>query len=200
MKICKNCNIEKTDSEFYFDSSNSCLHSKCKKCILEDSKAKYRTKEGFIKKLLNTQNKKSVERNHSKPSYSYDELADWLEGTEFDSLFTKWEDSEYNKLLAPSIDRLDDYKPYSLDNIRVVTWQENKAKWHRDAYNGVNNKQNMSVLKYTKDMALLEEYYSISSASRDTGTCKGDISKVCNGKLKSAGGYIWKYKGLDNGQ
>ena len=36
-------------------------------------------------------------------------------------------------------------------------------------------------------------YKSMSEASRDTGVPLGNISYCCNGKLKSAGGYTWKY-------
>ena len=43
-------------------------------------------------------------------------------------------------MLAPSIDRKDDYKPYTFDNIQLTTWQQNKAKGHEDCKNGINNK------------------------------------------------------------
>ena len=39
------------------------------------------------------------------------------------------------------VDRLNDYKGYSFDNIQLMTWQENKDKGHRDCLNGINNKE-----------------------------------------------------------
>ena len=39
-------------------------------------------------------------------------------------------------------------------------------------------------------------YPSISEAYRQTGISQGNISAVCNGHRKTAGGYHWKY--LDN--
>lgn len=40
----------------------------------------------------------------------------------------------------------------------------------------------------------INEYKSIKDASQKTGVCKTGISKCCSGKLKTSGGYTWKYK------
>ena len=40
---------------------------------------------------------------------------------------------------------------------------------------------------------LLATFPSTMEAERVTGIDQGNISKCCNGKLKSAGGYVWKY-------
>ena len=40
---------------------------------------------------------------------------------------------------------------------------------------------------------LLATFPSLMEAGRVTGINQGDISSCCRGKLKSAGGYIWKY-------
>ena len=37
-------------------------------------------------------------------------------------------------------------------------------------------------------------YESTSEASKITNTNQSDIGKVCTGKRKSAGGYVWKWK------
>jgi group I intron endonuclease len=36
-------------------------------------------------------------------------------------------------------------------------------------------------------------YPSTREAERQTGAYHGDISKCCNGKIRIAGGYVWKY-------
>lgn len=36
-------------------------------------------------------------------------------------------------------------------------------------------------------------YSSVSDAEKCTGICRQNIGKVCNGKLKTAGGFHWKY-------
>jgi group I intron endonuclease len=50
------------------------------------------------------------------------------------------------------------------------------------------------VIQFNKEMVFIAEYNSIKEASILTNTDKGDISKVCNNKQKTAGGYIWKIK------
>ena len=50
------------------------------------------------------------------------------------------------------------------------------------------------IRQYDKDMNLIEEFPSLSEASRQTNINLQNISSVCLGKNKSAGGYFWKYK------
>jgi len=49
------------------------------------------------------------------------------------------------------------------------------------------------VHQYTKDNIFIAEYESGKMASEITKTDKGSISKCCKNKLKSAGGFIWRY-------
>jgi hypothetical protein len=50
------------------------------------------------------------------------------------------------------------------------------------------------TLQYDKDMNFIAEYESTKLAGIITNTDRGDISKVCNNKQKTAGGFIWKFK------
>lgn len=50
------------------------------------------------------------------------------------------------------------------------------------------------VLQFTKDGELLTEYFGAREAAKQTGICPSSIIECCNGKRKSAGGFIWKYK------
>ena len=49
------------------------------------------------------------------------------------------------------------------------------------------------IIQYTKDNIYVNEYGSIIEAFNLLNINASSISRVCNGKLKSAGGYIWKY-------
>jgi len=51
-----------------------------------------------------------------------------------------------------------------------------------------------SVLQYTKDNKFITEYISVREAERQTKIAKSSIIKCCQCKIKSAGGYIWRYK------
>lgn len=50
------------------------------------------------------------------------------------------------------------------------------------------------ILQFSKEGEFIAEYPSLHEASRITGCNKGNICSCCKGKLKSAGGFIWKYK------
>lgn len=51
-----------------------------------------------------------------------------------------------------------------------------------------------AVEQWSKDgKTLIARYSSIDEASRVTGISKGNICSCCKDKLKSAGGYRWKY-------
>jgi hypothetical protein len=52
-----------------------------------------------------------------------------------------------------------------------------------------------AVTQYSKDgLEVIKEYISIQEAYLFTGINFGNITSVCQGKLKSAGGYHWKGK------
>lgn len=52
---------------------------------------------------------------------------------------------------------------------------------------------NKPVSQFSKDGILIKHFDSIKSAEEELNM-NGAISKVCSGKRKTAGGYIWRYK------
>lgn len=59
---------------------------------------------------------------------------------------------------------------------------------------GSLNKCSISVLQFSKDGELITEFAGSWEAQRMTGINQSSIIKVCKGKMRTAGGYIWKYK------
>ena len=49
------------------------------------------------------------------------------------------------------------------------------------------------ILQFTKSGELINEWPSAMEASRQLGIAQPSICGCCNGKLKSAGGYVWEY-------
>ena len=155
---------------------------------------KTRTKEGLISKIYATQKQSSKRRNHELPSYTKKEFSEWMYKQEnFNKIYEEWKYKDYKKDLVPSVDRIDDYKGYSLDNIKLVTFRENYKKSHEDRKKGINNKQSKIVLQYDLKGNFIKEWYSISEAERN-GFNRGAISRCCKNFLKKHRGYIWKYK------
>ena len=66
---------------------------------------------------------------------------DWaINNPKFKSLFTDFENSNYNRKLSPSVDRIDSSRGYSIDNMEWVTHSENSKR-------GVQSKIKMYNLK-----------------------------------------------------
>lgn len=65
--------------------------------------------------------------------------------------------------------------------------------WQTEELRGKHtNKFAKSILQINKDGEIVAEYSSTYQANKETGI--GNIYKCLNGNLKSAGGFIWKYK------
>ena len=76
----------------------------------------------------------------------------------------------------------------------------NNLEWCNHKYNcnygtkieRQTSKKSKKVVQYDKKMNYLKTYNSIKEAQKE---CKCfNISQCCQGKLKSSGGYIWKYE------
>jgi len=55
-----------------------------------------------------------------------------------------------------------------------------------------------SILQFTKDGTFIKEYYSMTEAAKAINIHRTAIGDVAREKYKSAGGFIWKYKSLDD--
>lgn len=172
---------------------------KCNKCkevksLSEFGKDKIK-KDGLLGQIYDNQKQNSKAKGFQSPNYTKKELNAWCKKkSTWSKLFIKWKESGYKKDLIPSVDRMDDYKGYILDNIQLMTWGENKAKGEKDIKEGRNNKNTKAIFQYTKEGIFIKEYYSIQQAGRCTGIWPGNIWKCCKGKRKTTGSFIWQYK------
>ena len=74
------------------------------------------------------------------------------------------------------------------------TLPEETRKKISEANKGNINVPTKSVLQFSKNGEFIAEYPSTYEAERQTGCYQSHICDCCKGKLKSAGGFIWKYK------
>ena len=91
----------------------------------------------------------------------------------------------------------------ALSNLNLMTPKEN-SNWggrnERIAKKLINGKCSKPVLQFTLDNILVKEYPSIMQVERETGFANQHISACCNGKLKQAYGFKWKYKENKKGE
>ncbi len=136
---------------------------------------------------------KSKRRGDEMPSFSKDELIDWLLLNGIEHLWINYIESGYNKDLKPSIDRIDDYGVYSFDNMQLITWRENNIKGvngdkhHKSCHNKQNRKP-VGLVKDIKDNCFIA-FDSLIECAAWLGVHKVSVSRVLCGKRKTIKGY-----------
>lgn len=80
----------------------------------------------------------------------------------------------------------------SVMNLEWCSYKENAIHaWQ----NGLNSskKVDRAVIQYDLKNTKIKEYLSISEAARQTKINRKSINDCCNGKLKTAGNFIWRF-------
>ena len=192
---CSACKLWKPEQDFSKSKKlNLGIDYRCKACkkVLKDAWGK--TKEGCINTIYHSQKNSSKSRNMEQPNYTLQEFSEWcLSQDKFHKLFTEWEKSKYNRYLKPSGNRLDDFKPYTLSNLEIMTWGENEAKARLDIKEGKGRVTYVKVKQFTSDKLFIREFTSGREAERVTGVSYQNIWKVCKKERELAGGYYWEY-------
>ena len=110
-----------------------------------------KTKKGFLVKLYDNMSQR-VKGNQPLKSHLYkdksilskEDFYSWANSFEFNELFSKWEESNYDRKLTPTVDRIDSSYGYVIGNIQWLTHSENSrrsSEYRRDillnTYTGV---------------------------------------------------------------
>ena len=89
------------------------------------------------------------------------------------------------------------HKDEDKTNNRVENLEWCDAKYNRN-YGSMNEKLakhfSKPILQFSNNNKLIKKWDSIREAERHTGVYNQHICACCQGKIKSAGGYIWKYE------
>jgi hypothetical protein len=190
-KYCKVCNVFKTFESF------SARTSKCKPCTAAYVREYNKTLPGCVTRIYGSERCASKPRKHPAPAYTKKELSTWLYKNGLEALFTAWKNSGFKKELVPSVDRLNSTLPYTLDNIRLVTWKENNDAAYRERKSCKRvTAQCKEIQQLTPTGDVVGTHKSIAIAARNTGFCRTNINFVCRGKRELAHGYRWQYANL----
>jgi len=154
------------------------------------TKAWQKTKKGLTAKIYTTQRKSSKSRNMDMPNYTLDELRAWVfEQDIFHSLYDIWVSNGYMKEDIPSCDRLNDYKPYTLDNIELKRFKDNESK--------PKMSMGKKVVMYDTDWNELKTFNNSAEAARYFGgnpQSGSNILAVCKGVRNKAFKHYWKFE------
>lgn len=83
----------------------------------------------------------------------------------------------------PSIDRINSNGHYEYSNCQFIELTENISKARRK-----------TMMQFDLNDNFIAEYCSAREAERELGIDNSDIAKSAKGKIKHAGGFIWRYK------
>lgn len=192
---CNSCKTFKTEDNFNKRSTSYLgIRSECRECTTKENEALRKTKEGIIQTMYDSQKSSCKTRGMVQPKYTKDEFFKWCISQEvFHILYQGWVDSEYNMYSKPSVDRIDNFKTYSFDNIRIMTWKENKLLGHKAYVEGNTIFGYRSVSQYDLDGNFIKDFISSREAQREHNISYQNILKCCNSERKTAGGFTWKY-------
>jgi len=194
-KKCSKCNTIKDLSEFIKPKKRRLHRAECKQCGRELCKAYSHTERGLIRNIYSNQKQSSKRRGHIMPQYTKEELTEWLYlQPNFIPLFKSWVKSGFTRELVPSVDRHDDYLPYSFDNITLTVWKSNKKKQTEDILlaRSTSGERCKAVIQYDKYMNIIDTHHSIAHAQRVTK--EASIWHYITNRRISPLGFRWEYK------
>lgn len=207
MKTCIDCNTLKPFEAYV--PKKSCADGYEPRCrVCRSNKYNKSSVELVAKKLWNSQVASSKKRGMSMPGYTKEELLAWLLTQPiFMTMYEEWKQSDYDRNLAPSVDRISDLDSYKLSTIQLMTWDENRKKAGLSKKNSELLVHHRSVIALNKDGTVFKQYASMAEAMREFGgkpSASFGISSVCNGvpikdgkgrmyTPKTYKGYMWEW-------
>jgi len=155
-----------------------------------------RTRKGLAAVIYHSQKYAGKKKVIKTVDYTREEFMRWLFVQEnFESLYLSWVESDYQKALKPSADRILNNHSYTLSNLELMTWEQNESKARADMRSGdlicIMNPQK-GVQQYTENDILVGTFISMNEANRSTGVMQSSISMCCHNKRNIAGGFKWK--------
>lgn len=195
MKICTVCGVESDETNFSPDNRlKSGLRSNCKQCGSKRNLKCQRTLYGHLSKIYFKQKRSSKERGHVPPNYTKNEFINWcLMQPNFYKLFFLYRFFNRPQKLSPSGDRVNPLKPYSLDNIEMMSWWENNKLAHKDRSSGKDGIAKQ-VYQVSKSGKIINRYHSLAAGAKANNTYTSNIIRSINTGCR-AGGTYWKYVG-----
>lgn len=203
MKHCVDCHQDKSYSEFVPKSScKDGYEVRCRAC--RSIRYNRSTPALLIKKIYGSQANSSISRGHPLPTYTLEDLTLWVQSQPtFQQLWDAFVAADYSKELIPSVDRLDDTLPYTLNNIQLTTWQVNRNNGALAKSQGIGMTLR-SVAAMNMDGTEHKVFPSIMEAVRYVDGRMWGVASVANGtpvkdgrgKLyqpKSYKGFVWKW-------
>lgn len=202
MKICKSCKEEKSIEEFYshqkmtdgrLNICKECVKSRVRNHYKENGDQSALKEKGVVRVIYKSQKRHQRLRGHGLMPYTKSELEDWLYKNGFKRLYDLWISNGMKSADKPSVDRIDSNLGYSLENIQLGTWQQNRDAQAKDIVSGEGSsgKRCKATLKLDENNKVICRYVSYSSAARDMGY---NLERQIKLGIKCRNGFFWRYE------
>lgn len=200
ISICKEC-IKKYSHKHYRDNKEE-INRKRVEYAKEYRQRNKRTKVGWYTKTYGRMKRDNKKKFGLELPFTKDEFIRWIDENykeKFNKLFMGYIESDCDKYLNPSIDRIDDYKSYVFDNMQLITWKENDIKGSKGIKNKVTCAEmgkkfcSKEVIQLDNNKNIIMCFSSTHEVGRILGFDPSLIAKACREGFKSKG-YYWKYK------
>lgn len=153
------------------------------------SEREKRTKQ-YYQVTYNSMVQHARDRGHNPPDFTKQEFKEWcLKQANFNTLFSNWIKSGFEKNLYPSVDRIFDNESYTFGNMQMMTYEENHLKQ--------SFKRSKPVIQLDKEGNYLNRFKSIAEVTRRFNVSRGSIQNALKNKTKSAG-FRWEYESVWN--
>ena len=183
-KSCVRCEVSR-DVDEYAEGRKL-----CKVCRSADQLASRRTMDGMIGVIYRSMVVTSKDRGFEPVAFSLDELRYWFSSRKnAGALYDRWVGNNYSKKTKPSVFRRDYQKPYTIDNLVLMSLAANHE---RSAKNYLVDRS-IPVVQYSLDGDFIAEFGSSKLASESLEKANGSITRCCNGNRISAYGFHWRY-------
>lgn len=106
----------------------------------------------------------------------------------------RWANPETRSKIQASLSRPETRQKMSESAKRRYNTPEGKSHISEMWTDNLRASVSKPVFQFAKNGELVAEYFGAREASRRTGIMPSSIIECCNGKRKSAGGFVWKYK------
>lgn len=199
-KKCSKCKRYYKLNDFYkCNHTKDKLQSQCKKCIKESSRKssiinknkidirikKYKKLNPWLSHYYSLRKRCNNKKHKEYKRYGGKGIKAIISVEEIKYLWFK--DKAY-LMKTPSIDRKDNNKSYTIENCQFIEMKDNALK------GALSTK--LPIRQYDLDGNFIKEWDSIREALRgiNKDIKSGNISICAKGKVKTAYGFIWKYK------
>lgn len=130
--------------------------------------------------------------------FTKQEFSEWVLSKKIIELLNNYKNNNFDKNFNPSIDRIDDYKGYSFDNIQLITWKENNEKGRKSFKNKeqcskmAKEKWSKKVIQRDLEGNIITIFNSTHDVNRILGFDSSLIARACR-LNKISKGYRWEY-------